>query len=450
MSRTGGRPTTRMRSGWQWVLASGLLSACGGDQSTLAAPQPDISVEMSGSVSSPYVQRVVLPPGVRLECEVALTADVSGAGTGTWLDGFVEFFDLRDTTRSIGTVSLQASELKSAWGQDTITPGQAGSRWRVTGSAAFAATFRMRYQTGFATRASATSLRCAPPAGAVAPSITTLSVSPSSGTINVLTPINVTFTASTPAGAFHSVVRATGACSEAWGVAESVTSSVSRNMPLTLGWPCQLGVPIGVEVVVYDAVGNSDTRRVATSVTMRDDKAPTVRTFFWNRAGVEMVSPLGDHLASDTLYADVIAKDNYRVDALFLEIYPFGISDTLVVRDSFLTRSPSDFLALEASHRFLIRFRPEWAGTKLQYRFYSRDVQGLLSNVYTTERGCVRIITSTPNSPATPTTCIYDWGDDPLTTPVLSATPASRAVLPMSGAVLPMSEPRSYEARFIP
>jgi len=388
-----------------------------------------------------------------MACDVTLTAEAKGTGTGTWLDAVVEFYDLRDTTQSLGSVSIQALDLKNAWRQESIGPGQvASSSWRVTGSTPFGAAFRMHYQTGSTTRTSSASLHCAPPApsAATAPSITSLSASPSSGTIYVRTPFNVTFTANTPVGALFSVLQVTGACTGASAVGENFTRSVSRTITLTLGWPCQLGVPIGLEVVTYDSVGNSDTRRLATSVTLRDDQRPTVRTFFWSRQGADMVSPLGDHLASDTMYADVIGKDSYRVDALFLEIYPFGISDTLVVRDSFLTRSPSDFLGLEAGHRFLVRFRPEWAGTKLQYRFYSRDAAGLLSNVYTTDPGCVRIIASTPPAPTTPIppTCIYNYGDDPLTTPVPSIARASHAAAPMA-------EPRvrsstSYDARPIP
>jgi hypothetical protein len=222
-------------------------------------------------------------------------------------------------------------------------------------------------------------------------------------------------------------------------------------MPLTLGWPCQLGVPIGVEVVTYDAVGNSDTKRVATSVTMMDTQRPTVRALFLARQGLDyIITPYGQHLASDSLLAEVIVADNYRVDVLFFEIYPFGVSDTAVVRDSLVARNRTDFLAGSIGHRFPVRFRPEWVGTKLQFRYYGRDVQGLLSNVYTTEPGCVQIVASIVNPPTTSSTptCIYSVGDDPITTPVPSAARASHAAAPMS-------EPRvrsstAYDARPIP
>ena len=425
---------------WLPLFAAALLGACGGDRSTPSAPLPDVSVSTSvASVSPPQVRWT---SQVEVSCDVSLSAQATGTGAGTWGDAVIEFYDLRDTTRVLGTVSIQASDLKSAWRQDTISGGQsAGSRWFMTGSTAFGATFRMRYQTAGTTRTSSTSLRCAPPTATVGtpPTITSIAANPSSGTIDVLTPINVPFTANTPAGALYSIVRATGACTAEWGWAENFEASVSSTPALTLGWPCQLGVPIGVEIVTVDAVGNSDTKRVATSVTMKDAQRPAVVAIFWGRQGLDYLpSPYGEYLAPDTLFAEVDLIDNYKFDALFLEVYPFGVSDTLVVRDSVVANSNDCAGTRSCSHVFPVVIRPEWAGNKLQFRYYGRDSQGLMSNVYTTVSGCVQIIASTVNAPTTPNKplynppCIYNPGD-PLSARVPSPSRASHSAAPMWG-----------------
>ena len=453
------RPARRGTAAWlgKWwpLLASALLTGCGdSDRSTPAGPQSDVNVAMSvTAVSSPSV-RWLLPAGVELGCDVTLQAEASGTGTGTWLDAAIEFYDLRDTTRSLGAVAIAASELRTAWRQDTISAGKVvSSTWRVTGATAFGVVFQMRYQTGGTMRTSSASLHCAPPTptAATAPSITTLSASPSSGAIVPLTPINVSFTANTPAGALFSYLRATGACTEGWGWAESFESSLSHSVPLTLGWPCKLGVPIGVEVVTYDAVGNYDTKRIATSVTLVDDQRPTVRTIFTARQGLDyIVSPYGVHLAGDTLLAEMIATDNYRIRTLHFEIYPFGVSDTLILRDS-VVAGPGDVVASSASHRFPVRFRPEWEGDKLQFRFYARDVQGLLSNAYTTDPGCVRIVLSRVNAPSVPSTCAYDMGDPAFAKmPLTTRAPTSAAPAIERPASSAFSARRLYEARSIP
>jgi hypothetical protein len=415
--------TTRLGRWWP-LIASTLLSVCGGDQSAPAAPQSDISVVMSvASVSSPTA-RFVPPIGAELACDATLSAQATGTGKGTWLDAVIDFYDLRDTTRSLGSVSLQASELKGAWRQDSISAGQsAGSQWHLTGPAAFGATFRMNYQSGSATRTSSISLHCAPQStSATAPSITSLSVTPSSGAIDPLTPINVAFTANTPAGALFSYVKATGACDEGWGWQENFTTSRAETTSLSLTWPCRLGVPIGVELTTVDVLGNSATKQMATSVTLADTVRPKVMVLFLGRAGQDYyVSPYGLHLASDTMIAQVQIQDNYRADAIFFETYPFGVSDTVVLRDSIIIGSPRQ-TDPNAPPGFVIPFRPEWVGNKLQYRFYGRDTQGLMSNVYTTDPGCVTIVLSMANPPAFPICTIPgDAG--------LSRAPTERGIL---------------------
>ena len=214
------------------------------------------------------------------------------------------------------------------------------------------------------------------------------------------TPVQVTFTATAPAGALYSFVRATGGCGTGIIVDELSAANVSHTVPLKLNWPCTPGVPIGVQVITYDAFGNSDGRASTTSVTIRDDEKPTVRALFWGREWLDpLVSPYGEYLAPDTVFAQVNVRDDYKVDVVVLEVYPFGVSDPLVIRDSVVVDVKEGGNPADVGYLFRVPLRPEWAGDKLQFRYYGRDWLRNMSTVWTTVPGCVRIIAST--SPCT-------------------------------------------------
>lgn len=442
-------------------MATALLSACGADSP--ATPQPDVTVSTSVSSISPPFVRLVDPPGVELDCELWLLTEVQGTGTGVWVDGVTEFSDIRDTSRLLGTIPLSAAEMKRAWSEDTIRGGQSvKSLWHLSGPTAYVATIRMRYQTASGTRTASASARCAPPSGstAAAPSITSLSVSPSSGSIPVNSPLNVTFTATAPAGAQYSFLRATGGCGNVI-VGEFSATTVSHTVPLKLRWPCKTDVPIGVEVITYDAAGYSDGRAVSTSVTIRDDQRPTVLAEFWGREWLDYLpSPYGEYLAPDTVYAQVTVTDDYLVGALYLEVYPFGVADTVVVRDSIVVDPKNVLQPTNVGALFHVPIRREWAGDKLQFRWYGRDWLGNLSNVYTSVSGCVRIVASTVSSPSTPSKplydppCVYEFGDR-ASARIPSPQPASAAAALLSEPHARSSKSRassvagSYGARLI-
>jgi len=397
---------------WLPLFAAAFLLACGGDGSAPAAPVRDVNVSTSVvSVSAPSVL-LTSRTSVQVRCNVSLQAQSSGAGKGTWSDADIEFLDLRDTTKSLGTISIPVSDVKAAWSQDTISGGLSStSRWSMTGSTAFAATFHMHYQTAGATRTSSASLHCAPPSATIGtpPTITSVSVTPSGGQVDVGTMMTVPFTANTPAGALLSILRLTGACDHEEPYVHNFEPSVSMTAGSTLDWPCQLGATVGAQLVTVDAVGNAAIKTISTGPTLADTLRPTTWAIFWGRQWLDYLpSPYGEYLAPDTLYAEVDVKDNYKVRAIYLETYPFGVSDTLVVRDSLLISSSDCPGPLACANLFPVVLRPEWAGNKLQFRFYGRDVQGMVSNVYTTVSGCVQIIASTVNAPYTPNKPLYD------------------------------------------
>jgi hypothetical protein len=426
---------------WVPLFVAALLGACsGGDGSTPAGPVPDVSISTTVISVSPPSVMLTSEMSVQVRCDVKLGAQPTGTGKGTWSDADIEFYDLRDTTRAIGTVTISASDVKAAWSQDTISGGApATSRWSMTGSTAFGATFRNRYLTAGTTRTSSTSLHCAPPSATIgtAPSITSLSVNPSSGAFDPGTQMTVPFTANTPAGALLSVLRMTGACDAEVPYVHNFEPSVAMTAGSTLGWPCQTGARVGVQLITIDGVGNSAVKTVTTNVTLSDSLPPKTWAVFWGRQWLDYLpSPYGEYLAPDTVYAEVDVQDNYKVGAIYLDVYPFGVSDTVVVKDSLVVSGTDCPGPLACGNLFPVVLRPEWAGNKLQFRFYGRDIYGKLSNVYTTVSGCVQIIASTVNAPYTPNKPLYDppcvYGPgDPATTRIPSPARASRAGAPI-------------------
>jgi hypothetical protein len=194
---------------------------------------------------------------------------------------------------------------------------------------------------------------------------------------------------------------------------------------------------VGVQLITVDAVGNAAVKTVSTGPTLSDSLRPTTWAVFWGRQWLDYLpSPYGEYLAPDTLYAEVEVQDNYKVRAIYLEVYPFGVTDTLVVRDSVLVSSSDCPGPLACGNLFPVVLRPEWAGDKLQFRFYGRDVQGMVSNVYTTVSGCVQITASTVNAPYTPNKplydppCVYGPGD-----PAPSRTPSSSRLSRTNGPI---------------
>jgi hypothetical protein len=149
------------------IAAAALLSACGADQSASPTPPPDVNVSTSVSSVSALVVQPPVSGDADLECNVTLLSEVVGTGQGTWLDGIVEFTDLRDSTTSFGSIPVSAVSLKILLGGDAIRGGQSvTSHWRVSGSTSFGVAVRIRYQAPSAIRTTSAWAPCARPSGA--------------------------------------------------------------------------------------------------------------------------------------------------------------------------------------------------------------------------------------------------------------------------------------------
>ncbi len=379
------------------VLTTTLLVACGGDGTKTVAPTPtdtsSITLQLSTTSVSPASLGETLDTLPRVQCQVDVVAQITGTGTGTWIDGEFRFYDLRDTTRVLGTFDLQGSDVIGAWGSGTIGGGQGQtSSWLFSGGAPFAAQFDMRYQSGTSTtpKVSTVSFRCTPPIapGAAKPTLGAVTVSPASGTLEAGTPLRVDFSANTPAGALMTAVRVTGPCVIERRFVESFQPTAAHSVSIPLPYPCRLGAPIGVSVLVVDAFSDASTAYSAYPVALADTTRPWMNPWFLQKsAGGQFGEvPSGDYTPSDSIRVQAYVHDNYKIKVLFWEVLPAGLRDSIVFPDSALRD-----LATDNYWPLMIPVDSSWIGKPIQLRFQGRDSQGNLSAFLTTPLDSIRV-----------------------------------------------------------
>jgi hypothetical protein len=387
------------------AATSALLLACGGDGAKTVAPPTtadttDVTIQLStASVSPPSLGATsdTLPV---VRCQVQVVASVTGNGKATWVDGAFRFYDLRDTTRMLGSAEIQGDQVLGAWGTGTVGGGEGQvSNWVFSGPTPFAAQFDMRYQVGTSqnVKLATVSFRCAPPiaAGAAQPTISAVTVTPSSGSLQARTPLRVDFSASAPAGTLMTAVRITGPCVIEQRFVESFQTTATHSAVIPLPYPCRLGVPIGVDVLVVDALTNADATYDAYPVAMVDTSGPTLDPYFLqkNAWGQFAQVPGGDYTPSDSIRVMAYVHDNYKFKVLTWEVLPVGLKDSMVFADSLFGEPATDnYVPL------LLPVGPSWVGQKIQLRFQGRDSEGNLSTVLTTPLDSIRV-TASPTGP---------------------------------------------------
>ena len=391
------RPTRVSRSAL--IAALSFLVACGGAEK---APAPTESPAASGNldvhISAQSVE--VVTPAVAMttepifSCFVNVQATVGGAGQGTWVDGEFRFYDLRDTTRQIASVPFPGSELLQAFGTGTLKTGDVEqSRWQLTASAPFIGELSMRYALASSASAPVTTttgrFRCAPPVppGSANPAVPQLSVTPSSGSVYVGTPVQITVSGTAPAGAYFTLIRITGACVIEKGFTEQFQTTVSHTISVPLTYPCTLGAPIGVTAIVYDVLKNGGANYAQYPIALVDSQRPTIWARFVNRDRTgDADVPSGDYVAPDSLTGYVATRDNYRVGTFYWEVLPFGTRDSTVLTDSLVTENGAEY-----DGRLKIMIPTAWIGQNIRLRLFARDAGGLSSDTITTPLDSIRV-----------------------------------------------------------
>ena len=378
------RPTRVSRSAL--IAALSLLVACGGaDKAPTQSPRE--SGDLDVVISAQSVDVVTPPIGSMatqpiFNCFVNVQATVMGAGLGSWVDGEFRFYDLRDTTRQVASLPFPGTELLQAFGTGTVKTGDVEqSRWQLTASAPFIGELSLRYALSSSTSAPATTttrFRCAPPVpqGAARPAVPQLSVTPSSGPLDVGAPVQITVSSNAPAGAYFTLIRITGACLIEQGFTEQFQTAVSHTISIPLNYPCALGAPIGVSAIVYDVLSNSGTTYAQYPIALVDSQRPTI----W--ASV----PFGDYVAPDSMTMYVATRDNYRVGTFYWDVLPIGTKDSVVLTDSLVTQNGAEY-----DGRLNLKMPTTWIGQKIQLRLYARDAKGLVSDTITTPLDSIRV-----------------------------------------------------------
>jgi len=382
-----------------------LLVACGGDGTKSVTPptttdSSDITVQLSTATVDPPSLDATSDTFPVVRCRVQFVASVTGTGKGTWIDGAFRFYDLRDTTRQLGSIDIQGETVLGAWGGGTIGGGRGQtSAWVFSTPTPFAAQFDMRYQVGTSSnfKTTTTSFRCTPPiaAGVAKPTISAVTVDPTSGSIKAGTPLRVDFSANAPAGALMTGVRITGPCIIERRFIESFQPTATHSVSIVLPYPCKLGVPIGVNVLVVDALSDADAQYTAMPVTQIDTAAPTLDPYFLQKNAWGQFGPVpgGDYTTKDSVRVMVYVHDNYKFKTFLWEVLPVGLKDSVVFADSTVGQDATDnYVPLD------IPVTSSWVGKQIQFRLQGRDAQGNLSAVLLTPADSIRV-TAAPAGP---------------------------------------------------
>jgi hypothetical protein len=383
------------------------LTACGGGadggsaSAAPSAPPADVTLALSASISQP-----VLSPSLSnepmLTCSADLSVQATGVGTATVASLYFRYYDVRDSS-SLATYTIEGADLQGAFGDGKIAAGATQrSTWDMTGPYSFAVELQARYRNGTTGNdyrlSDPVRFRCAPSSvdGAAVPTLTSVTVDPSSGALPADSVLKIAFTASTPAGALYSIVRITGPCVIDQRFVEQFQSSVSHSLTIPLSYPCQLGVPVGVDVLAFDATAVGSAQQQSYPVTLVDGQPPGLDVGFYPpHLSITYPLPSGDFVASDTMLVAVGAHDNYHVSAIVWEIYPFGTTDTLVLRDSAVAPDTGLYYGGRFySKPLLLPLQAAWVGTKLQFRIRARDAEGAWSDELVTPQDSVRISAS--------------------------------------------------------
>jgi hypothetical protein len=369
------------------MLLLATLASCGGGDAASPPTEPTgVSVTLSvGTVGSPTIDGSV-------SCIVGINAAVSGNGQGTWVGATYRMLDAATKSRVFASGEVTGAILLDGFGTGSLIAGKTErSSWRFAGPAAFAAEVEMQYEstTGGAIKSATARFDCVPAfsLGAAAPTIGQFVVTPSQGTLVPSTPLMVKYSAALPAGAVHTSVRVTGPCVVDRNFDERGETTVSRTLNIPLPYPCRLGVPIGVNVVVVDVLGRGVQLYEGTPVTMADTVPPRAfLTVLRLIPGRITVPAYGEYSLRDTLIASMGMSDNYRVSAVLWEILPVGVKDSIVSKEP-----PANEDGTSDGAQLWIGIRPEWAGKSLQLRVQARDAMGRLSDVITTPKDSIRV-----------------------------------------------------------
>lgn len=385
------------------VIGLGVTVAGCSDSTGLGAEKgATVSVAVS-SISGPDLT-VDLQGNPQVRCQVHLTASTTGEGNASWMDGELLFYFGRDRSAPVDSVPLTKQEISDSWGSETLRLGASQqSTWDVWADFPFEAVLDFGYTTAGQTKHVRTRVLCSPPinASTPAPTISPITMTPSSGELSAGAPASVSFDIDAPAGLWQTSIHLTSPCLWDTTIRESLQFHATHHVDVPIPGSCQLGVPIAVTVDAVDAADGRASRTLTSSVVLADHERPTLRPlYFPPNGGTASSVPTGEYFGGDSIVMLSNAGDNHALAAVVWEVLPYGVRDSLLPGhfDSPATKVP---------------LRPDWSG-HIQLKLWARDQVGLVSDTVLTPADSLRIhpMVSRPTRTGTVAGASWDFAID--------------------------------------
>lgn len=326
-----------------------------------------------------------------LTCGVSLKATLEQGTSVSWRGAIFRFYPGTDTSVAFDSLQLGPLDAADSWGGAPLTNrGPALSDWRFYATIPFTVVLDYTYQRQDNSTATTRqrSFTCSPtiPAGAAAPVVSNVSVTPSSGTVQPGDFVKVTFTVSAEAGLWQTAALLQGVCDTVRFLPGHLAKGATTLQALIPVSPsCSLGAPLGVSVETSDIQGRVVWNTPAVSLTVADLTPPSIAV---NLGGTPGSTVSGLWFVGDTMHVFASAYDNYRLEELLWTAQPAGVADSL--------RFGPSAVGVDTK----VEVRQEW-GALQHLDFRSRDLSGNLSGVASVTASNLTIYPDHPGPTAT-------------------------------------------------
>jgi hypothetical protein len=343
------------------------------------APTPSLAI--SFSVNSLSYALSETPDGLRMDCDVILTASARGSGTATWIDGVMRFYVGAQRAAPIDSFPVSLADLNGAWGATMTAADRPRSEWIFSASVPADVEVEVRYATdGSADIQSAkTRFSCGPtaPAGSYpAPTIGQIVVSPATGEVQPGDGFDVTYTATGSYPLWSTTVVASGAFQLRKEFPANGETSVTRTVHVDVPPGSMKNVPIAITVLAADGALQQGSRGVQTQTVVVDRTPPVLSDVNY----IHIANLAGQFAVGDSLWFTVNASDNDEVSWFLWELgAPANVRDS--VRAPVVGGIPYWFALLPVT--------PAWVGAPI-LSLRARDASGLESNVLSSTQDSLR------------------------------------------------------------
>ena len=322
------------------ALAAGLaaLGACSdspGDPK--GDPHDNVQVQvvaaMGGATITPQNDSVAL-----LDCTLTLQATATGPdrAAASWSSAKFLFYVGPDRATPSDTAVVGANDVSASWGAVQIVAGSTQTaQWQLRAGVPFAIAGELTYRTVGSTTdhvARFEPVSCGPagPAGAAAPAVSNLQVSPTGGEMETSDSITVSWQTTAPAGIWESLITVvTGNKTGHYFTRGAFQTSDARTVKVRLPYGAGLGSPAQVSVTVTDSWLRTASGGPRATSTVVDRTPPQLLTASTGYLGYPGAHLSGQYGVGDSVKIGLIASDENGLANLVWDIGP-----PVSVRDS--------------------------------------------------------------------------------------------------------------------